>query len=91
MKILNIHQAKTHLSRLVEEALGGEKVVVAKAGKPLVQLVPVASVAGMRPLGKLAGKVKEKPGCWDDDAEVEAWFYGQGAIAAAKVAEHPPL
>lgn len=69
--------------------LEGEKVVVAKAGKPLVQLVPVASASEPRPLGKLTGKVKEAPGCWEDDAEVEALFYGEAAAAAAKVAEHP--
>jgi prevent-host-death family protein len=41
MRIVNLHAAKTHLSRLVDEAVKGHDVVIAKAGKPLVRLVPV--------------------------------------------------
>jgi len=87
MKVINIHQAKTYLSRLVEEAVGGETVVVAKAGKPLVQLVPVAAAGGQRPLGLLAGKAKESADCWSRDEEVEQWFYGGEKVAAPRVAE----
>ena len=87
MKVLNIHQAKTHLSRLIEEAVEGETVVVAKAGKPLVQLVPVAATGGERPLGLLAGKVKESADCWAPDQDVERWFYGEDKAPAPRVAE----
>jgi prevent-host-death family protein len=87
VKVLNIHQAKTHLSRLIEEAVEGETVVVAKAGKPMVQLVPVAAVAGDRPLGLLVGKAKESADCWSPDEEVEQWFYGEGKGAVPRVAE----
>lgn len=38
---INIHEAKTHLSRLIERALAGEEITIAKAGKPVVRLVPV--------------------------------------------------
>jgi prevent-host-death family protein len=41
MKQVNIHEAKTHLSRLVDEAARGEPFVIAKAGKPMVKVVPV--------------------------------------------------
>ena len=41
MKTVNLHAAKTQLSRLVDEAVEGEDVVIAKAGKPMVRLVPV--------------------------------------------------
>jgi prevent-host-death family protein len=41
MKTVNLHAAKTHLSRLVDDAAAGEEVVIAKAGKPMVRLVPV--------------------------------------------------
>lgn len=41
MTKVNIHEAKTHLSKLLEQALNGEEIVIAKAGKPLVRLVPV--------------------------------------------------
>lgn len=40
-KTVNVHEAKTHLSRLLEEAVNGEDIVIAKAGKPKVRLVPV--------------------------------------------------
>ena len=43
MKQVNIHEAKTHLSRLVEAAARGEAFVIAKAGKPLVKVVPIES------------------------------------------------
>jgi prevent-host-death family protein len=87
MKVINMHEAKTHLSRLVEEALAGEVIVVAKSGKPLVKLVPVGALSSARPLGWLAGQVEETPDCWDEDHEVTAWFYGDHSEAAAKVAE----
>ena len=75
MTTVNIHFAKTHLSRLVEEAAAGEDVVIAKAGKPLVRLVAVAASAGPRALGKLKGRVKESADAWAPDEELEASFY----------------
>lgn len=42
MKTVNLHAAKTHLSKLVDEAVDGKDVVIAKAGKPMVRLVPVS-------------------------------------------------
>jgi prevent-host-death family protein len=56
MRMVNIHEAKTHLSRLVEEASGGKEVVIAKAGKPVARLVPARKVHPRRKLGALAGK-----------------------------------
>jgi prevent-host-death family protein len=55
MYAVNIHEAKTHLSRLVEEAAGGEEIVIAKAGRPVARIV--ALPAGKpRKLGLLKGK-----------------------------------
>ncbi len=58
MKTVNIHEAKTHLSRLVEKAAGGEGFIIAKAGKPLVKVVPLdAPVAtAKRRLGFMKGE-----------------------------------
>ncbi len=53
MTKVNIHEAKTNLSKLLEQALNGEDIVIAKAGKPLVRLVPVR---------------EEKKGCFGMDA-----------------------
>ncbi|MDR3538291.1 MAG: type II toxin-antitoxin system prevent-host-death family antitoxin [Acetobacteraceae bacterium] len=41
MRTVNIHEAKTHLSRLVEQAAAGEPFIIAKAGKPLVKVIPL--------------------------------------------------
>ena len=46
MKTVNIHEAKTHLSRLIEKAAQGEPFVIAKAGKPLVKVVPLDTSTG---------------------------------------------
>lgn len=57
MKTVNIHEAKTHLSRLVEQAAKGEEFVIAKAGKPLVKVVPIEDVAPQkRRIGFLQGQ-----------------------------------
>ena len=59
MQIVNIHAAKTHLSRLVEEAASGVEIIIAKAGNPVAKLGPLAAVGRKkRRLGILAGRVK---------------------------------
>ena len=58
MRTVNIHAAKTHLSRLVDDAAGGEEIVIAKAGKPVARLVPLADARPKRRVGGLAGKVR---------------------------------
>lgn len=58
MKPVNIHEAKTRLSKLVERAEAGEEVVIARAGKPAAKLVPIARAKGRRRLGLLDGKFK---------------------------------
>ena len=52
MKTVNIHEAKTHLSSLVERAAKGEEIVIAKAGKPMARLISVEGDGGGRPLRK---------------------------------------
>ena len=56
MKQVNIHEAKTHLSRLVEDVEGGEEVVLARAGKPVARLSPIRARGRRRKLGLLDGK-----------------------------------
>jgi prevent-host-death family protein len=60
MEEINIHAAKTHLSRLIEEAINGKPFVIAKAGKPMVKVVPLDSPkpAQQRRLGFMAGQIK---------------------------------
>ena len=53
---VNLHAAKTHLSRYVEQALDGDEVVIARAGKPLVKLVPVDTSPRRRMLGFMSNQ-----------------------------------
>jgi len=55
---VNIHQAKTHLSRLLERVAMGEEVIIAKAGKPMARLAPIAAPIRKKRLGLLKGKIK---------------------------------
>jgi prevent-host-death family protein len=57
VRTVNVQEAKTHLSRLLEEAAAGEEIVIAKAGKPYVRLVPCLPEQSPRPLGGWEGKV----------------------------------
>ena len=57
MPTINIHAAKTQLSRLVDQAAAGEEIIIARAGRPVARLVPLAARAAPRCLGRLAGHV----------------------------------
>ena len=77
MKTVNIHEAKTHLSRLVDGAAKGEPFVIAKAGKPLVKVIALeagpAAKAGR--LGFLEGQVKVPDDFdWMGQAQIERLF-----------------
>jgi prevent-host-death family protein len=56
-KQVNIHEAKTHLSRLLARLSDGEEVIIAKAGKPIARLVPVAQQPARRQPGSARGKL----------------------------------
>lgn len=62
MKTVKMHEAKTHLSRLVREAIAGEEIVIARGEEPLVRLVPLASSRGSRVFGSARGQVR-----WSED------------------------
>ncbi|MCB1062540.1 MAG: type II toxin-antitoxin system prevent-host-death family antitoxin [Verrucomicrobiae bacterium] len=69
-KIINIQEAKTHLSRLVEEAVAGEEIVVGKAGKPMVRLVPYREPRAPRAGGQFGGgRIMESEDCWQPDED----------------------
>jgi prevent-host-death family protein len=58
MEIANIHEAKSRLSQLIEHALNGEEVIIAKAGQPMVRLVPIRPDESPRTGGQWKGKVR---------------------------------
>jgi prevent-host-death family protein len=57
MRQVNIHQAKTHLSQLLEDVARGEEIVIAKAGKPIARLVAVTTPSLPRRRGLLKGRI----------------------------------
>lgn len=79
--VINVHEAKTHLSKLLDRAHGGEVILLAKAGKPYARLMPLALDEPVeRILGRLEGKL---PPVDDDvffdplpDDELQAWEDG---------------
>lgn len=79
MKTVNIHEAKTHLSRLVDRAAKGESFVIAKAGKPLVKVTALnpGEPKALRRVGFLKGKISI-PDDFDemDKGEIEHLFAG---------------
>jgi len=56
--LVNIHEAKTHFSKLINQALGGNEIIIARDGKPLVRLVPYTSEPEVRQGGQLRGLIK---------------------------------
>jgi prevent-host-death family protein len=80
MKTINIHEAKTHLSKLVEDAAQGESFIIAKAGKPMVRVIALDT-----PVGKKIQRLDFMKGQFslpDDfdrmfEEEIEQLFYGQ--------------
>ncbi|MEI9969733.1 MAG: type II toxin-antitoxin system prevent-host-death family antitoxin [Terracidiphilus sp.] len=83
MRTINIHAAKTHLSRLVEEVAAGEPFVIAKAGKPMAQVIPIS--APKKKAKKRIGFMKGAytlPDNFEEidkqlDKEIEEMFYGK--------------
>ena len=75
--IVNMHEAKSSLSKLVAKVAEGEEVVIAKAGEPVAKLVPYEEQLKPRELGFLRGQVKILPGFDEFDDEIEKLFYGE--------------
>ncbi len=78
MRTVNMHEAKTHLSRLVEAAANGEPFIIARAGKPIVKVIALeAPASGARRTGFLAGQISV-PGDFDRMGadEIESLFEG---------------
>jgi prevent-host-death family protein len=77
MRQINLHQAKTHLSRLVDEAAAGEEIVIARGGRPVARLVALDRPNQARPLGLFAGEPWSIAPDFDDlPADVLAAFEG---------------
>lgn len=80
MNVVNIHEAKTHLSKLIEKAAQGESFIIAKAGKPMVKVMAIDAPTGkkIRRRGFMKGEIKI-PDNFDRifEKEIEEMFYGK--------------
>ena len=75
---VNVHTAKTQLSKLIEAALRGEEVIIARGDKPVVRLEPIGEVKKPFKFGILKGKLGEIPDFLEplDEEELRAWDGG---------------
>jgi len=76
MMIVNVSEAKTNLSKLIDMVFHGEKVVIAKNNLPLVDLV-IHKPGGKRKLGLLSGKFSVPESIMEEDDEINDMFYGE--------------
>ncbi len=78
METINIHEAKTHLSRLIEKAAKGEAFIIAKAGKPMVKVTSLQADDPKRRMGFMKGQISV-PKDFDTmmSDEIEEMFYGK--------------
>ena len=71
--MFNVHEAKTHLSRLLDQVRQGQEIILAKAGKPVARLVPMEPAPSRRSPGRLAGRVDDAFFEALTDDELDAW------------------
>lgn len=78
MKTVNIYEAKTHLSKLLELVQNGQEIVIAKAGKPIADLKPHKPTKNKIKFGVAAGKMKYKnEDLMGIDPDIQEMFYGK--------------
>lgn len=72
---VNIHEAKTHLSRLLRRVAGGEEITIARAGTPVAKLIAAGPRTSSRPMGMDRGKIWIAEDFDAPDPELESLFY----------------
>jgi len=72
---VNVHEAKTHFSRLLQRVEAGEEITIARAGKPVAKLIAAGPSDGKRPMGMDRGKIWIADDFDAPDPEIEALFY----------------
>lgn len=71
--MVNVHEAKTHLSTLMDQAHAGQEIILAKAGKPYARLMPLATEPARRRPGRLPGRIGEEFFDPLPEEELAAW------------------
>jgi prevent-host-death family protein len=86
---VNIHEAKTHLSRLLEQVAAGERVVISKAGTPVADLVPHQAATVM--FGGMKGEVAYSDQAFGLDPDIQQMFYDPEPGQSGKSSEYDGL
>ena len=76
MQVVNIHQAKTHLSQLIAQVSMGQDIILAKAGKPVAKIIPYKKELKPRIPGLWKGKIWVSDDFDEEDPEINKLFYG---------------
>lgn len=71
--VVNVQEAKTHLSRLIDQAHAGQEIILAKGGKPYARLVPLEASAATRRPGRIEGRVGDEFFEPLQEEELRAW------------------
>lgn len=79
MTLVNMHEAKTHLSRLIQRAEAGEEIIIGRAGKPAAKLIPYSQSQEERQGGQLRGQIWISADFDTPDSDLESEF-GDGPI-----------
>lgn len=77
MQLINTYEAKTNLSKILDWVLMGEEIVIGKAGKPIVRMVPYKGEEKPRKFGQMKGKVWVSDDFNDESPEINEMFYGK--------------
>ena len=83
MAVVNIHEAKTHLSRLLARVAAGEDIIIARAGRPVAKLVPLSPIKKTRGYGLLKGEFTVPDSFFEPlpEEELTAWEGGEPPAA----------
>ncbi|WP_031361427.1 type II toxin-antitoxin system Phd/YefM family antitoxin [Caballeronia sordidicola] len=83
MQTVNIHDAKTNFSKLVDQAAAGEEIIIAKAGTPMARLVPLQKQKRKIQFGLMKDEIEIKPGFYDPMTDEEIALFEGAAGASA--------
>jgi prevent-host-death family protein len=87
---VNVHEAKTHLSRLLRQVAAGDEITISRAGVPVAQLIAAGARSNARPMGMDRGKIWMADDFDRPDPKLEALFYGPVTTEAREETPAPP-
>lgn len=87
---VNVHEAKTHLSRLLRQVAAGDEITISRAGVPVAKLIAAGARSNVRPMGMDRGKIWMADDFDRSDPKLEALFYGPITTEAREETPAPP-